>query len=115
MSKYYFYDTGIRSAVINNFNDLNTRNDVGQLWENFLVIERLKNQAYTPIYSNNYFWRTWDKKEIDWVEMRDGQLFGYEIKLKNKTSLASKSLWLKSYSEGKYQIVDSENYLDFVS
>ena len=74
-SKYYFYDLGIRNAVVNNFNEIDSRNDVGQLWENFLAIERLKNQKYTPIYSNNYFWRTWDKNEIDWVEERDGKLF----------------------------------------
>ncbi|MBI2334711.1 ATP-binding protein, partial [Candidatus Daviesbacteria bacterium] len=75
-SKYYFYDNGIRNAVINNFNNLSTRNDVGGLWENFLAAERLKKEEYAHIGSkyNNYFWRTWDKKEIDWVEMREGKL-----------------------------------------
>ncbi len=68
-SKYYFYDNGIRNAVINNFNDLKTRDDAGPLWENFLVIERLKQQEYTHMgfKNNNYFWRTWDKKEVDWL------------------------------------------------
>ncbi|HDO06209.1 MAG TPA: ATP-binding protein, partial [Bacteroidetes bacterium] len=78
-AKYYFYDTGIRNTVIANFNSLNMRNDKGQLWENFLVMERIKKQAYTPVYANNFFWRTWSGKEVDFVEEREGKLFGYEF------------------------------------
>lgn len=117
-SKYYFYDNGIRNAVINNFNDLSTRNDVGALWENFLVIERLKKQEYTHIGSkyNNYFWRTWDKKEIDWVEMREGKLFGFEFKWGEGKPSKSKSAWLKTYkNEAEFEIVNRENYLDFIA
>ena len=66
-SRYYFLDNGIRNAVIGNFNFINSRNDMGQLWENFLFIERLKKQEYKKIHSNNYFWRTYDQKEIDMV------------------------------------------------
>jgi predicted AAA+ superfamily ATPase len=114
-SKYYFYDNGIRNAIINNFNDLNTRNDVGQLWENFVVMERVKKQKYTPIYANNYFWRTWDKKEIDWVEEREGKLYGFEIKWGRLRSAKSKDGWLQTYKkEALYQVVDSDNYLEFV-
>lgn len=117
-SKYFFYDNGIRNAVINNFNDLSTRNDVGALWENFLVIERLKKQEYTDIGSkyNNYFWRTWDKKEIDWVEMRDGKLFGYEFKWGGKKSTKSKNAWLETYkNEAEFEAINQENYLDFIA
>jgi len=117
-SKYYFYDNGIRNAVINNFNNLSTRNDVGALWENFLAVERLKKQEYAQLGSkyNNYFWRTWDKKEIDWVEMREGKLFGYEFKWKEKKSSKSKSLWLKTYkNEAEFAIVNQENYLQFIA
>lgn len=117
-SKYYFYDNGIRNALINNFNDLSTRNDVGALWENFLAVERLKKQEYANIglKHNNYFWRTWDKKEIDWVEMREGKLFGYEFKWKEKKSSSSKSLWLKTYkNEAEFAIVNQENYLQFIA
>ena len=78
MNKYYFYDNGIRNAVIQNFNDLETRNDVGALWENFIISERIKKQAYKLIGSNNYFWRTWEGHEVDWVEEREGKLFGFE-------------------------------------
>src|SRR3989344_3474579 len=68
-SKYYFLDNGIRNAVISNFNSLDSRDDIGKLWENYLVSERLKAQSYKPIYANNYFWRTWEQQEVDWVEM----------------------------------------------
>ena len=84
-SKYYFYDNGIRNAVIGNFKLLNERNDIGQLWENFLFTERLKKQEYYKIYAGNYFWRTWDQKEIDLVEERDGKLYGYEFKYSKDT------------------------------
>jgi len=79
-NRYYFWDNGIRNAVINNFNLPDQRNDKGMLWENFLFIERLKSKEYKRIYSNDYFWRTYDQQEIDLVEEREGQLFGYEFK-----------------------------------
>lgn len=114
-SKYYFWDNGIRNAIINNFNLLDTRNDLGQLWENFLAIERLKKQSYKPIFASNYFWRTWDKKEIDWVEMRQGKLFGFEFKWKNNQS-KSKKYWLESYpNEAKFKLINQENYLNFIT
>lgn len=115
-SKYYFYDLGIRNAVIGNFNSLDKRSDVGELWENFLVMERLKKQEYRGIYANNYFWRTWDQKEVDWVEMRDGKLFGYEFKWSEKKRTTNKKAWLASHPSGEavFQVVDSGNYLDFV-
>lgn len=113
-SKYYFYDLGIRNAVINNFNEINSRNDVGQLWENFLAIERLKNQKYTPIYSNNYFWRTWDKNEIDWVEERGGNLFGFEFKWGKLKSRKSEKAWSFSYKNSEFKTITQENYLEFI-
>ncbi len=112
-SKYYFYDNGIRNAVINNFNPLNLRDDVAKLWENFLVVERLKKQTYKSIFANNYFWRTWDQKEVDFVEEREGKLFGYEFKY----SLAKKRIsqdFIETYPNSELIIINSENYLDFV-
>ena len=91
-SRYYFYDNGIRNALINNFNGLNRRDDVGLLWENYLVMERIKKQHYLSIWSNNYFWRTYDQKEIDWVEEREGQLHGYEFKWKKNKAKPPKSM-----------------------
>lgn len=113
-SKYYFYDNGIRNALIANFNPLNFRDDIGQLWENFIFIERIKKQSYHQIYSNNYFWRTWDKKEIDIIEERDGKLFGYEIKWKNKTAKAPND-WLATYTNASFTIINQENYLDYIT
>ena len=112
-SKYYFLDNGIRNAIIANFNPLEIRDDIGNLWENFLVVERLKKQAYSKIYANNYFWRTWDQKEVDWVEEREGKLFGYEFKWKKKF-LKSSSAWTKNYPDATLEIIDNENYLAFV-
>ena len=112
-SKYYFLDNGIRNAIIANFNPLEIRDDIGKLWENFLVVERIKKQSYHQIYANNYFWRTWNQKEIDWVEERDGKLFGYEFKWKNKP-LKAATAWSENYPDASLEIIDKENYLEFV-
>jgi len=114
-SKYFFYDNGIRNAVISNFNDLELRDDIGKLWENFLVAERLKKQAYAPIFANNYFWRTWEKKEIDWIEEREGKLFGFEFKYSpiQKPRPAAVKEFLRVYPNATITTVSQENYLDF--
>lgn len=113
-SRYYFYDSGIRNALINNFNPLSRRRDVGELWENYLVMERIKKQNYNSIISKNYFWRTYDQKEIDWVEERDGNLFGFEFKWQNK-KIKAPQLWYNTYPEATFEVVHSENYLSFIT
>ncbi|NGX61860.1 MAG: hypothetical protein K940chlam9_01349 [Chlamydiae bacterium] len=113
-SRYYFYDLGIRNTLINNFNPLSIRNDTGTLWENYLVMERLKKQHYQNIYSNNYFWRTYDQKEIDWVEEREGGLSAYEFKWSGKKTQALK-LWHKTYPDAPFTLIDRENYLPFIT
>ena len=81
-----------------------------------LVIERLKKQAYKPMYANNYFWRTWEQKEVDWVEMRDGKLFGYEFKWNPKAKSKNKAAWLSAYpKEAVFEVVSQNNFKDFVS
>jgi len=112
-NKYYFFDTGIRNALISNFNPLELRNDVGQLWENFLFIERQKRQTYQPLPANNYFWRTWTQQEIDFVEERGGTLSGYEAKFGDKAP-PTPSLWLETYPKASYEVINRENYLDFI-
>lgn len=112
-SKYYFWDNGIRNAVIKNFNNLNTRNDVGALWENYLVAERLKKQEYQKIYSGNYFWRTWEGQEIDWVEEREGKLFGFEFKWNIKEGKVP-SQWAATYPDASFETVNQDNFLDFI-
>jgi len=79
----------------------------------FFGCRAFEKQAYDQIYSNNYFWRTWDQKEIDWVEERDGKLFGYELKWKSKSRKSSKA-WLENYPEASLEVINNENYLDFV-
>lgn len=112
-SKYYFYDNGIRNALIANFNSIDLRNDIGQLWENFLVTERLKKQAYKSIYANNFFWRSWSGKEVDFIEEREGKLFGYEFKW-SKDKVKQPELWLESYPQATFEVINKENYLDFI-
>lgn len=112
-SKYYFYDNGLRNAIISQFNALEDRNDIGQLWENFLVSERLKKVSYQKIFANNYFWRTWDQKEIDWVEEKDGKLFGFEFKYKEKRLSKSTKAFTNEY-DADVKVINKENYLDFV-
>jgi predicted AAA+ superfamily ATPase len=113
-SKYYFCDNGIRNGIISNFNMLSRRDDAGALWENFLVSERLKLQAYKSIRSNNYFWRTWDQKEIDFIEEREGKLYGFEFKWGAK-KVAVPREWLEAYPEGEFSVIDRDGYLGFVS
>lgn len=114
-SRYYFRDNGIMNAVVNNFNSFTMRSgdDVGALWENFIVSERLKKQEYARILSNNYFWRTYERQEIDLVEEREGRLYGYEIK-HGKASPSAPPLWKENYPDASYQVVSRQNFSDFI-
>lgn len=114
-NKYYFYDIGIRNAIISQFNSLDLRNDAGQLWENFLAVERLKKQEYKSIYANNYFWRTWDKQEIDWAEERNGILHGYEFKWGNTKKLLPPKDWKTTYKKTSFEVINKGNYLEFLT
>lgn len=114
MDKIFFYDLGIRNAVIDNFKPLKDRDDVGKLWENFLIIERQKLLVYKNIYATVYFWRTHTGAELDYVEERDGKIFGYEFKYGTKKSNSPKS-WVENYKNASYELINRENYLNFVS
>jgi uncharacterized protein len=111
--KYYFYDNGVRNALISNFNPLNIRNDQGMLWENFIFMERLKWRNYKGLNANIFFWRTYDSKEIDLIEEREGKLFGYEFKWGTKIQKPPVS-WHSNYPDASYEIINPENYLDFI-
>lgn len=112
--RYYFYDTGIRNALINNFNPLNLRDDIGMLWENYIIIERIKKQEYLNQTANNYFWRTYDQKEIDLIEEKKGNLYGYEIKWRLKKTKPPHD-WLNTYSNAHYELIHKDNYLSFIT
>jgi len=112
-SKYYFFDNGVRNAIISNFNRLELRNDIGMLWENFLFMERQKKRTYHSIYANSYFWRTWEQKEIDLIEEREGKLYGFEFKWKDKKVTAPKE-FLQNYKEAEFSVIHPKNYLEFI-
>lgn len=113
-AKYYFFDNGLRNAVIAQFNRLDQRNDIGQLWENFLIVERHKLLAYSSTAANLYFWRTYDQQEIDLVEERGGMLHGYEISWSGGKRLATPKDWMSTYSSATFSVVTPGNYQEFV-
>lgn len=113
-SRYYFWDNGVRNAIINNFNPISVRNDQGQLWENFLFIERMKRQHYLKIRSNYYFWRTYDQKEIHLIEEREGKLFGFEFKWGDKKHRSVRE-WLQTYEDSSFEVINRDNYLEFIT
>lgn len=112
-SKYYFVDLGLRNALIRNFNPLSLRNDKGAMFENFCIIERIKSFANKRGAANFYFWRTYDQKEIDLIEEREGQLFGFEFKYsKDKTKIPQE--FLQTYPNSQITIINQDNYLEFL-
>lgn len=112
-SRWYFLDNGIRNAVIANFNPLQARNDIGALWENYMISERLKYQEYRRISSNNYFWRTYEQQEIDWVEERDGSLFGYEFKWKEE-KVKIPTQWKSAYPDASFELININNFCEWL-
>lgn len=115
MDKIYFYDLGIRNAVIDNLKDIADRNDAGQLWENFLMIERKKKLDYEEVPYSSYFWRLYTGAELDYIEERNGDLHGYEFKYnRNKTYKIPKA-WKETYPDSEYQLINPANYLEFVT
>lgn len=114
--KIYFYDNGVRNAVISNFSPPDLRSDIGNLWENFLISERIKNNAYHNINAKYYFWRTTQKQEIDFIEETDGRFFAYEFKYNPKKTHAKCPLtFSNNYPEIPFSVITKENYLDFVT
>ncbi|MEW6610382.1 MAG: ATP-binding protein [Patescibacteria group bacterium] len=113
--RYYFYDMGVRNAIINNFNSLRLRNDVGKLWENYLFIERMKKREYEQIWSNVYFWRTYSQQEIDLIEEREGKLFGFEFTWSKDARRSVPSEWRHAYPDASFQVITPENYLPFIT
>jgi len=113
-SRYYFVDNGVRNALINNFNPVQLRTDVGELWESYLVMERMKRQEYLQEQANNYFWRTYAKNELDLVEERGGRLSGYEMKWGKARPRPPKE-WAAAYPEAAWQTINRDNYLEFIA
>ncbi|HLV50529.1 MAG TPA: DUF4143 domain-containing protein, partial [Flavobacterium sp.] len=114
-SRWYFYDNGIRNALINNFNTLKLRNDVGDLWENYLATERIKSQHYKKQKTHNRFWRTYDQQELDWVEERGDQLSGFEFKWNTQKKAKIPVAFAKAYPDATFEVITPNNYLDFIT
>lgn len=115
-SRYYFYDNGVRNSLIQNFNSLNLRNDTGQLWENFLMVERRKANQLAQRQVNAYFWRTYDRKEIDYIEEFGGQLSGYEFKWgSGGLRQATKTEFLNAYPDSALATVNQKNFSEFLA
>ncbi|MCB0762685.1 MAG: ATP-binding protein [Flavobacteriales bacterium] len=113
-NKYYFLDNGLRNILIGNLNPIHMRNDVGVLWENYMISERIKFQNYNHVLVYNYFWRTYDQQEIDWVEDRGGQLHAYEFKW-NPTKKAKVPLaWSKAYPDATFHTIHPGNYSEWL-
>ena len=113
--RYYFYDNGIRNGLINNFSPVALRDDIGALWENYIVVERLKFNLYTGRQTESYFWRTYDRQEIDLIEERGGRLDGAEVKWSPQPGLRVPRAWRQAYPDSSFRVVDRENYLDFTT
>ncbi|MFC1584552.1 ATP-binding protein [Fibrobacterota bacterium] len=112
--KIYFYDIGVRNALINNFNDPAIRDDCGKLWENFCIVERIKRNDLHNYYANMYFWRTTQQQEIDYIEEYDGKLHAYEFKWnEGKKSRFSKT-FLNAYNVGSQKIIHPNNVDEFI-
>lgn len=113
--KIYFCDNGVRNAVIQQFAPVALRNDMGQLWENFFISERIKRNHYLGHHCNIYFWRTTSQQEIDYIEESDGQMSAFEMKWNpKKATVKLPEAFLKAYSVKQTAVVTTENYLDWL-
>ncbi len=112
--KIYFYDNGIRNAILKNFSPLALRNDTGALWENFLLSERMKRNAYSDYFCNAYFWRTTSQQEIDYVEDANGRLHAFEFKWQSKKPARFPLAFLENYPGSETFLINHENFEEFV-
>jgi len=113
MDKIYFYDLGVRNTLIGNLNLLDNRDDGGKLWENFLMVERMKRQEYNQTIYSHYYWRLTSGAELDLVEEMNGKLIGFEFKFSKKSARAPKS-WLEHYVDSKFEVINRDNWQEFV-
>ena len=113
-SKWYFYDNGIRNAIVNDFRLLALRNDQGILWENYCFSERIKKMSYQQQNARHYFWRTYDQQEIDLIEVKDEQIIAVDFKWGNQKKKIP-GFFAKNYPDASFTIINKENYLEFIS
>ena len=111
--RWYFVDNGIRNGLINDFRSLAIRNDIGPLWEQYILAERIKYNSYKQNAEESYFWRTYDQQEIDLIEVKDTNLFAIECKWKDD-KYKIPTAFAKAYPEAKFQLINQGNYLDWI-
>lgn len=112
--KIYFYDNGVRNALIGDYKPLALRTDTGALWENYLISERMKHNAYNAFYGKSYFWRTQQQQEVDYIEDYDGILHAYEFKWSDSKQPRLTDTFVKNYPDHTFKVVNRDNYLDFI-
>lgn len=112
--KIYFYDNGIRDALIANFMQVEMRMDAGTLWENFLISECMKHLHYSGQWVNRYFWRTWEQQEVDYMEERDGILSAYEFKWNVRAKAKIPITFTKAYPQSESYIISPNNFEIFL-
>lgn len=112
--KIYFWDVGIRNAIIKNYNPLSLRQDVGALWENFLIVERIKMNAYASREVNHWFWCTHAQQEVDYIEEEGGKMSAFEIKWRSKGKPKFPRTFLEAYPAANASVIDTDNYADFI-
>ena len=113
--KIYFYDNGVRNAVIQQFAPLDIRNDAGALWENFFISERIKHNHYQQNYCNTFFWRTKSQLEIDYIEEQNGQMIAFEMKWNpKKSNISIPETFLNAYDVKEIVVITPENYLEYL-
>ena len=114
MSRWYFLDTGIRNVFAGNLSDLAVRADTEELWENYCISERIKFLNHKGLSPSFYFWRTYDQQEIDWIEVTDGNLSGFEFKW-SKHRVKAPGGWQRAYPETSFTVIHPENYIEWLT
>lgn len=114
-SKWFFYDNGIRNAIINDFRLLSLRNDIGLLWENYLLAERLKKNAYQRKHTQYYFWRNYNQQEVDLIELNNGKMKAYEFKYSPTKKVKKPSAFATGYPDVEFEVISKDNYLDWLA
>ena len=112
--KIYFTDNGIRNALIADFRPVGLRDDIGKLWENFLVSERFKRNKYAESHANAWFWRTQAQQEIDYVEEQDGHLSAYEFKWSPSAKTKQPKAFQAAYPESSFSVIHRDNFTGFL-
>jgi predicted AAA+ superfamily ATPase len=114
-SKWYFFDNGIRNAIINDFSAPALRNDMGSLWENYLLAERIKRNSYLKENAQQYFWRNYNQQEVDLIEMKDGKLQAFEFKYSPQKKVKVPAAFATAYPEASFESISRDNYLDWIT